>query len=379
MILVYLADGPLFTDGAGRLGVYAKSLSGLAAYRAHWPGDVYVSSFETPEQVEAGRSGVAWQDDPRALGLRFLAGVSLGDLHELGPSVVLHSVHGKASRDLLGASFASVLTDDWSPEVRLEVALVSATGPMDRLRIRAGHLRRTRRIDSIARDADAFQCNGHDAGRHYQMINTNTLPYFDHRIRQVDLLRGASRDFWDGGRALRLAYSGRLTRMKGVHLIPALLDQFESAGIPFEFHLIGLGEDEQDLREAMQGRAHFHGFMDFEKDWKSFVRENVDLMFLPHLQGDSASTYFEALGCGVPLLGFVNRTLSPLLAASHAGWEVPLGDVAAATGVVKSILEDPAKLRSAAERGLEFMNSHTFETEFKRRVEHMLAVARTGQ
>lgn len=372
MTLIYLADGPLFVDPNGRLGVFAKSLSGLAAYASMWPGAVYVSSMEVPEYANADRADVAWQSEPEASELSFIARVTVDDLRRFESAAVMHSVHGRFVEQLLNAGLVLILTDDWSPEVRLEVALVSASDRLDGARIRLGHWRRTLRIDRLAARASGFQCNGHDAGIHYKRVNGNTHQYFDHRITNEDLQLAERREIWSGERPLRIAYSGRMAHMKGAHLIPDFLDELDNLRVPFEFHLIGVGPQLEELKIRLGERAAIHGFVKFDPDWKSLVRTDVDLMFLPHLQGDSASTYFEALGSRVPILGFSNRTLTPLLEESSAGWKVPMKDVNGAAVVVAKLMSDPGALAEAGSKGIKFMRKHTFDAEFGSRVSHIV-------
>ncbi|GAB3288544.1 glycosyltransferase [Pseudoclavibacter terrae] len=373
--LVYLSDGPLFQDPVGRLGTFAKSASGLVEYARQWPGEVLVTSLAQPERAEAQKLGVTWAHEVHAANLSFVGTTSVEELAARKPAVVMHSVHGPLSSHLVTADYPTVLTDDWSPEVRLEVGLVSRKNAADGIRIRAGAMMRRRRIDSLARAAAGFQCNGHSAFDHYRNINDSTLMFFDHRLRAEDIERAQHRPVWDGSTPLRIAYSGRLTRMKGVHHIPPFLSGLERAGLPVEFTFIGTGEDAAQLRVSSPRWVEFTGFVDFESDWKSMARDSIDLMFLPHVQGDSASTYFEAMGSGVPVLGFQNRTLSPLLARGGGGWAVPMGSVQSAVDVVRQLFEHPQEFAAQAKRGLDFMAKIPFERVFFNRVEHLMSVA----
>lgn len=377
LTLVYLSDGPLLQDGAGRLGTFSKSVSGLIEYARHWPGVVVVSSLDQPESVDANKLGVTWASEVDVPNLHFTATTSLRDLAERQPTVVMHTVHGAWCEDLVAAEYPVVLTDDWSPQVRLEVGLVSGKHFWDGLRIRGGAMRRQRRIDALAAAAAGFQCNGHSAFAHYRNVNERALMFFDHRLRAEDIDNSRRRSIWNGSTPLRIAYSGRLTRMKGVHHVPPFLAALDQTGLPVEFTYIGTGEDADYLRTASPDWAKFAGFVDFEDDWKDLAREGIDLMFLPHIQGDSASTYFEAMGSGVPVLGFSNRTLTPLLARGGGGWEVPMGSVPSAVRAVRRLFERPEELSTQATRGLAFMSRVPFERVFEDRVEHLLSIART--
>ncbi|MGO2748667.1 MAG: glycosyltransferase [Pseudoclavibacter sp.] len=375
MKFVYLNDSPLRVSPAGTLGIFAKSMTGLAEYAKRWPGSVIVSSLEPPLPADTADPSFKWADDPLAEQLHFMAQLDATAISGLGADLVMHSVLGPLSESLLGQGFRVIFTDDWSPEVRLEVGLVTNRGLADRARIRLGAVKRTRRLDRLAARADGFQCNGHSAAEHYRTVNASTHLFFDHRMRAADVRVAGQRVFWDGRQPLRIAYSGRLTEMKGVHLIAPFVAQLDRAGVDYEFTIIGAGNLEQELRRSAPPNVRFSGFMDFETEWKTLVRTDVDLMFLPHVQGDSASTYFESMGSGVPVLGFENRTLSPLLAAGGGGWAVKNGDVAAAADIVKQLVGDPSRLEAQARRGLSFMEEIPFESVFDGRVQHFLDVA----
>lgn len=376
MKFVYLNDSPLRVSPQGTLGIFAKSMTGLAEYAKRWPGEVIVSSLEAPLPAGSDDPQFKWADDPLAEELRFIDRVDVGGISELGADLVMHSVVGPLSETLLGNDFRVILTDDWSPEVRLEVGLVTNRGLADRARIRVGAARRTRRLDRLAARADGFQCNGHSAAEHYATVNESTHMFFDHRMHADDMRAAGQRSFWDGTRPLRIAYSGRLTEIKGVNLIVPFVAELERANIDYEFTIVGAGNLEQQLRREAPSNVQFAGYMDFEQSWKSFARNQVDLMFLPHIQGDSASTYFESMGSGVPVLGFQNRTLSPLLAAGGGGWAVKNGDVNAAAEVVNRLAADPSQLEVQARRGLTFMRGFPFEGVFDGRVRHFLDIAR---
>ena len=124
MKFVYLSDGPLHLSATGELGIFAKSMSGLAEYARRWPGQVVVSSLESPVHT-GGHTQSKWVDDALAARLHFVPQVDAESLEAMGAAVVMHSVLGARSESLLGRQFKLILTDDWSPEVRLEVGLLS--------------------------------------------------------------------------------------------------------------------------------------------------------------------------------------------------------------------------------------------------------------
>lgn len=128
----------------------------------------------------------------------------------------------------------------------------------------------------------------------------------------------------------------------------------------------------ETLQERAEGWVQFRGFRDYRTEWLNDVRDTVDLMLLPHLQGDPSCTYFESLGSGAPVLGFANATLSPLVQRHGVGWAVPRGDIDGMVEILRSLIDDPEALLRARQSGLDLVAANDFETTTQRRVDHLL-------
>ena len=115
--------------------------------------------------------------------------------------------------------------------------------------------------------------------------------------------------------------------------------------------------------------------MDFDGEWVPFIRDNVDLMVLPHRQGDPSGTYLEAAGLGVPTLGFDNEAFRALVAHEDLGWAVPNGNGRLLLEKALQLVENPAELRKKSINGLTFMNKHHCDHEFAARIQHLEAIA----
>ena len=70
--------------------------------------------------------------------------------------------------------------------------------------------------------------------------------------------------------------------------------------------MLGSGPDLGRLKEVAGPSVTWWGEVAFEPDWVRLVSTSVDLMVLPHTQGDPSGTYLEAAGLGVPVVGFGN-------------------------------------------------------------------------
>lgn len=343
MRLVYVSPGPLD----------AKAVEGLSEFAATWQGDVVAVAPEAgvavPERVR-----VIAEPAPSAAAVRALA-----------PDVVL-ALHRPEFAWLTEVA-PTVFTAEFDRRIRLEQQHLTAEGAIDRARIALGQLRRERVYRDVARKAAGLQCNGYAAWDAYAALNQRPLLFRDHRIRRADLAAAKERPTWRGERPLRVAFSGRLTAVKG----PGTVLEVARLLPEVEFLLLGDGELREDLQLEAPSNVRFEGFLDFEA-WKSRMREEVDLALLPHPQGDPSGTYYEALGCGVPVVGAQNATW-PRLAAEGLGWAER--DAKALADRIRSV--GPEQLDAVRTRALN--GFEPFESVAARRVAHLVEVAESAR
>ena len=80
------------------------------------------------------------------------------------------------------------------------------------------------------------------------------------------------------------------------------------------------------------------------------------------------------MGCGLAVIGYANRMWSALCRESGAGWSAPLGDTDALTGAIVQATRDRERLAACCRAARDFALQHSFEREFKHRVEHLQAL-----
>lgn len=371
MTFLYVNGVPLAVDSDGRLGMFTKTVSGLQEYRTRMSDRVLVSALKPPVAMSRDAPGMSWQGDDRLNGVELFPLADEALLAAENVALVQGIVTMPGIARLIGRDFATVLVDDYSPAIRREITLLGARRVTEKARVALGHTRETRRIDDLARRADGMQCLGASSFEHYRTVNSNSLQFSDHRLSALDIER-ASSTASKGDESIHLAFSGRLIRMKGAHLLVDFARVLESRGVAARLSVFGAGELEAELRNADLPNLLFGGFLDFERDWKSYVRENIDVMFMPHLQGDPSCTYLEAMGSGAPVLGFRNLSLSAFLADGGGGWEVPRGDLKAAADVVSRLVKAPEELRAQRRKGLAYLAQQPSEQVFDARVKHLL-------
>lgn len=304
-----------------------KTLSALYEFQRRLNGTVYFGCTGPSVYVDP-QSEIAQlpSDNNRVVILPQC--VDSNTISKLKPDIILISATNPGVSELKNYNGKIVLIDDYSPNVRLEVELVGVNSLAKRYRIIAGHTRRTFLNRFKIKGASGIQCNGYASYEYYQKLHPKAHLFFDHRVtkQQLSETQVTSKKYSD---SLRLGFSGRLQELKGVHLFKPLLDELDKREINYSLDIMGVGEERKVLEAQLGKRAKFHGFMDFESSWLPFVRQNIDLMVLPHIQGDSSSTYFESLGAGIPIIGFENDSLTPLVADSQAALEVPMKDIEA--------------------------------------------------
>lgn len=363
-------------DGRGRIRISDKTLSGMIAYQERWPGTV---TMVTRGKLESSDSnlGLNWIDiDDLPFNVEVVEGFA--DSRSLRTASVVMAPHTKEYEWLLDLDSKTVfytenLSADWAAS-----ELREATGFIQRLRLRLGWMHHERIRQRMARRADGLQCNGRAVWAAYGRSSRNALVYYDTRLElahvQASEPRG-SETSTNGPSPLRIAFSGRYLPIKGPGYVVKVHERLVDLGVAHHVSLIGAGPLEDELRARAGAGVEFLEPMEFASQWTSHVRENVDVMLLPHVLGDPSGTYLEAAGLGVPVVGFENAALSALVQEFGLGWTAPMGDVDGLASIIKRLSEDRAELAAKAAAGRKAMLSHHAAAEFDRRVAHLAALS----
>jgi colanic acid/amylovoran biosynthesis glycosyltransferase len=368
LVVGYPAALPVAADGG--VLIDEKLRSGVARYREHWPGsDVVLAAPHTVETSTPGLGARLRHRDELGFDLvtadtwRGALDDAAGDLHLLPLIHRLHEVEHLIDR--------SVLTIEFTPEDLSTTERRGSPGFMSRARVELGSLRRRRTFEAWVRRARGVQCNGYPAYDRFRRLSPSAVLFFDTRLT-IDHVHRAR----EKGRAaprppFRLCFSGRLIDAKGPQHAVAAVERLHAEGFECTLDVIGVGPLEQELRRTASPHIRFREGMDFASGWTAYVRDEVDLMVLPHTQGDPSGTYLEAAGCGVPVVGFDNVALDSLVRRHDIGVTVPLADDVALARAVSDVLTDRARWAELRSNGLSFMSQHGFEQESDRRVEQL--------
>lgn len=363
------ADGP-------RVEISDKTWSGLEAFRARWPGRLSVVARLVKSDISGnlGRQSYALDDLPWQVEVQEPADA----LAALRPDVVQVPLH-LSERPLLG-KVACVVAAENSARERLRYA--SSAAPRHHVpRMAVGAVRQAWALRAMVREAAGLACNGWAAWDAYRTTGRRSLVdpllYFDTRLRAERVDQAAARlsSGRPGSDTLRLAFSGRVHPAKGAHHVVAASAELDRRGLAHSVTMLGDGPDRDRLQAGSGPSVRWAGELGFEPEWVDYVSASVDLMVLPHTQGDPSGTYLEAGGLGVPVVGFDNAALRGH--AEHGGFAATTGRWApgALADLIQELAADDGRRARLAQAGVEFMRRHAFEPTFDARVEQLLAVA----
>lgn len=369
--LCVLSPGRLAVTRDGRVQVDPKTAAGMEQYATSWPADVHFLARRG--QLDERSQPFEW---PRAEDLPFAVSI-VDDVEEsvrnLAPAVVLAPLELE-NAPLLSLGTRCVLVCDYPLRVRWDNARMDPRlTSVDKLRTAAGLTRRAVAVRRMIARADGLQCNGPDTYATYARHSRSPLLYLDTRVTSAEVA-SAREAGMTTETTLRLAFSGRWIEQKGVLDAVEVTERLHADGVPVHLTVLGGGPLESRLRALTHPAVSVLGRLDFASEWVPLVRDQVDVMLLPHPQGDSASTFLESMSCGAPVAGYANRYWRTLHRESRGGWTTPVSDTMSLAALIASLGGDRKQIARVRQAGLDFAAAHSFDLEFRRRIEHLLAM-----
>ena len=272
-------------------------------------------------------------------------------VREFRPDCVhLHTI-GEFSPSVLAAtrSLPRVATvhgpEDWTLELlRWNLASAARGGalsPPDRLRYlylrflqRPAYLLWLRRIDRILAPSGYFAAAvRRDAGRVPVQVLANGIEPL------------APMEASGPAEAHHVLYAGRLTRVKGVHVLVEAVRRLHERGVKVRLSIVGDGDERGGLEAAAgelvgQGVVEFLGWRD--QAFVSRLMARAAVVVIPSLWPENFPTVaLEALQAGRPLIASRVGGLPELVGADN-GALVPAGDPAALADALERVLGDVA-------------------------------------
>jgi hypothetical protein len=383
--LVIVASVPA---ARGETGIYLddKACSGLDRYARYWPGPVRCVFREGDRAaIVFGR-----ERDPSTLpfSVELVVGDAIPQSLLADASVVLAAGDNYLDFELadrctaLGVPLVYMIENVLS--TRLQIVALEDKSRFRRAKSMVWTALAERRRRRAFRRAAGLQANGTPAGDVYGALTPHLLTYFDTRMT-ADMMATAKeqeerRRRLLSGAPLRLAFSGRFERLKGVQDLMPIAAQLRDRGVDFRFDLFGSGSLDAPVKAALtaaglEDRVTVHGSVDFDRELVPWLRHNADLFILCHRQSDPSCTYLETLGCGVPIVGYANRAFAGILKDNDIGWAVPLGDWRAVAATIARLDGARGEIADKAESAAAFGKANSFETTFAARVRQLRDIA----
>lgn len=382
--LVMIPPTPVQVLEQERVVLDKKFVEGMARHCERWPGPVHCILRRGAHKIPFGAE-YAKQDLGFALSvIDSDAAVPNSALEDAG--LILCSgdmVHELDMwRRMVQAQHAKlVYVVEYTLETRLRIAWHDrGRGALRKLYSMGWNLAQERHRRRAFRAADGVQVNGYPAHEVYGRLNSNCLLYLDNRMTLELFARPEEMDaraaYLRGGGPIRLIHSGRLEPMKGAQDLLPVARGLLDAGVEFTLDIYGTGTLESELSRAaaqpgLKGRVRLHGPVDFVETLVPAARQEADLFLSCHRQSDPSCTYMEAMGCGLPVLGYNNRMWSALQRESGGGWAVPMGRVEALSRTIAELAAARERLLEAGARALAFAQANDFETVFAQRMAHL--------
>lgn len=232
------------------------------------------------------------------------------------------------------------------------------------------------RVDVPAmRNAQSLHCNGYPIYRESALFNANRLIYLDSRMsgdmviaEDVLSTRLANRQ----NRRLKLLFSGRYEKIKGATDAVRVGIECVRRGLPVEMHCYGQGALRDDMQALVTAAECEQAiFVHDAIPYPELVQRSYefDLFVCCHIQNDPSCSYLEAFGAGLPVVGYANRMWRNLSQASGIGFASTIGNVDKVVESIVGLMQKPEQLNRWSQVSREFALEHTFEAEFKKRID----------
>ena len=366
-----------------------KFAEGMKLHASLWPGAFDCILREGSKNITFGTHAY----DQRKHGFKLIV---LGETEPLTPDhlrgydLVFCSADDERNLDIpnlareAGVKLATTL--EYTLQTRLQIVFLDQDRSLLRKFYGWGKLliieRRRRRF---LKAMSGIQANGYPAFEQCKKIDPHTLLFLDNRMKSdffaSEAEMKAREAYLLGNNPLRLVYSGRLDFMKGAQDLIPIATRLRDFNVPFSLDIFGAGilqdEIKEDIRRHnLQDTVHMKGAVDFETELIPYLRQNSDIFLCCHGQSDPSCTYLENMGCGLAVMGYSNQMWSALCKESQAGWATQSGNLEQIATELSRVEKDRPGIVRRSRKAVEFARQHDFLTESKKRIEHLVGIAR---
>jgi len=173
---------------------------------------------------------------------------------------------------------------------------------------------------------------------------------------------------------LELLCAGRMTAVKGHHVLLEAMQLLKARGCPVRLHLAGDGEEHLGLQEhvaaaGLDDSIVFHGFLNQDELRKLYA--NTDIFILPSFYEGIPVVLMEAMAMGIPCIATWVNGIPELIRNGIDGLTVAPGDSGALADAVAAYLGDRQLLEqfsiNARQRAIE-------RADLERNVQHLATI-----
>ncbi|HRS74839.1 MAG TPA: glycosyltransferase family 4 protein [Anaerolineaceae bacterium] len=176
---------------------------------------------------------------------------------------------------------------------------------------------------------------------------------------------------------LRLLFSGRITREKGVLDVIEALARVVSAGADVVLDLVGIVEEKENIlqaiselaaRRGLSERVQYHGYRAVGADLFSFYQQ-ADLFVLASQSAFEGfpRTVWEAMAHSLPVIATRVGSIPEL--AQDAALLVEPGDAAELARAIMGLISSPRQRQALIKKGMELAKENTLETQVSKMVQ----------
>jgi colanic acid/amylovoran biosynthesis glycosyltransferase len=385
--LALVQDDRLWTD--------QKFISGMAEYGRLLPGEKIVSihpqmEWESRHQVMdlvgIPLSELGFQVETLRLNGKYKP--EPGEVARLEPLIRESSLVSGAGFELdqvaLRHGVPLVVVLEYNFRTQVEFAMANLKGlPRKALRLASVAKQYLQFSLATIRRASLVHCNGYPIYEEVRPFNRHRFLYLDSRMREENLISRSeleARLSDVGKRPLRLIYSGRFERAKGPLEVIRVARRLKELNCSFEMDLYGQGSQEDEMRGLVK-RSGLDEVVRINKavPYESLLKilKTKDAFVCCHVQDDPSCTYLEAMGCGLPVIGYGNRMLSRLCEESGGGLHDGKKPELVAQRLF-GVAQQTHQLKTLSRSARNFAGQHTFEHEFRRRVESLKKIVESS-
>lgn len=397
-VLAILPHLPATRRRDGKMVLTGRFVQGMEELRRRWDGEV-ITILEPLSEAELAkdRDRVLAADDvevdPRELsfGIELMRHDAPGLGRLLGQCQIALAGVGHRQHHLAqlakGLGVCFLHGTEYSLTTRVQIVRAEVQNPLLQARRIAWLVSQERLVRESIRLADGLQCAGTPTYDAYHPLNRNPFLYFESRVTEdemitPELLEQRLAQLLAGG-PLRLAFAGRLNRIKGADRLLRVARHLAELRVPFELHIYGGGLLEPELRRdiarlGLEGKVTLMGHLPLAP-LMAHLQRSYDLFLCCHPQGDPSGAYLEMLASGLPIVGYANEALAGILARTRVGQAIPIQADQQLAKLIAELAGDRERIAEWARTARAFAKNHTFEKSFRRRVAHFRSVLEDAQ